>query len=149
MTLKPMRGAAVAAELAVVSREPARDCPQPLTAFAGPSRDERELAGMSGPAADRRLPASSTPNAVSAEVTQSARVSSVITAAVAPDPCLVGIGQVRPQRGRRTGSLLRQAAIRWRADGAGKPRKVCPRTGRRGCSCALSGPELCDRQLTP
>jgi len=88
MTLKPMRGAAVAAELAVVARVPAWDCPQPLAAFAGPCRDERELAGMSGPAADRRLPASSTPSAVFAEVARAVRVSSVITAAVAPDPCL-------------------------------------------------------------
>ena len=48
-----MRGAALAAALAVITCERARDCPRALAVLAGPSRHGHELAGMSRPAAER------------------------------------------------------------------------------------------------
>ena len=68
MAQGPMRGAALAAVLAAVTCERARDCPRMLAVFTGPSRHGPEPAGMSGPAAERtagrRLPAPSGPSAV-------------------------------------------------------------------------------------
>ena len=68
MAQGPMRGAALAAVLAAVTCERARDCPRMLAVFTGPSRHGPEPAGMSRPAAERtagrRLPAPSGPSAV-------------------------------------------------------------------------------------
>ena len=63
-----MHGAALAAALAVVACQRARDCPRALAVFAGPSWRGPELAGMPRPAAegaaDGQPPALSGPGAV-------------------------------------------------------------------------------------
>jgi hypothetical protein len=149
------RGVALAAALAAITCERARDRPRVPVAFTGPSGPDRRLARMARPAAERatdpRLPVPSRLSAVFAEVPRAVRASSVITAAVAPHSCLAGaVGRVRPQRAAVTMTAF-PAGSRLTAEPMAReiPAGCAPRAGGRGRSCAVSGPEFSDRPLTP